>query len=80
MDNMPSFIDQKTRRLIRERGVTPTFSCAHKHSGNGVAERNHRTIKRMAARLVGSAEEMVFWYNNTPNWEGTVPAFGVFAV
>ena len=78
MDNGPCFISQKTGRFIREWGVTPIFSCAYKHSGNGIVERNHRTIKRMVARSGGSVEEMVFWYNNTPNWEGNVPACGVF--
>ena len=52
----------------------PVFSCAYKHSGNGIIERNHRTIKRMVARTGGSVEDMVFWYNQTPNSSQVVPA------
>ena len=36
--------------------------------GNGVVERNHGTIKRMAARSNNSVLDMVHWYNTTPKY------------
>ena len=33
--------------------------------GNGISERNHRTIKTMAARSKTSIEECVLWHNVT---------------
>ncbi|XP_067949585.1 uncharacterized protein [Watersipora subatra] len=48
-------------------------SCAYRASGNGVIERNHRTIKRMLARSGGTVNDMLYWYNNDPNADGVVP-------
>ncbi|XP_067935621.1 uncharacterized protein [Watersipora subatra] len=42
-------------------------------SGNGVIERNRRTIKRMLARSGGTVNDMLYWYNNFPNADGVVP-------
>lgn len=73
-DNGPCFISSKTASFLQAWGVSHVLSCAHKHSGNGIVERNHRTIKRMVARTGGRVEDMVYWYNNTPNSENIVPA------
>jgi len=54
------------------------FCCAYKHSGNGIIERNHRTIKRMVTRTVKYLEDMVFWYNNTPNSANGIPATATY--
>ncbi|XP_067932885.1 uncharacterized protein [Watersipora subatra] len=44
-------------------------SCAYKASGNGMIERNHRTIKHTG----GTVNDMLYWYNNSPNADGVVP-------
>jgi hypothetical protein len=77
-DYGPCFISAKTEQFLKEWGVMHVFSCAYKHSGNGIVERNHRTIKRMAARTGGRIEDMVFWYNNTPNSAEVVPALAIY--
>ena len=35
-------------------------------SGNGIIERNHRTVKTIAARKDHTVSEAVYWYNVTP--------------
>ena len=42
------------------------FRCAYVPAGNGIVERSHRTIKRIAARTRCSVMEAVYWYNVTP--------------
>ncbi len=58
------------------------FRCAYRPSGNGIVDRNHRTIKRMAARSGGDVLDMVHWYNIAPrgrsNDQPSVPCRGVF--
>lgn len=73
-DNGPCFKSVIAREMCRRWNIEQIFSCAYRSSGNGIVERNHRTIKRMAARTGGSVNNMVFWYNNTPSQDGIVPA------
>ena len=50
-------------------------------SGNGIVERNHRTIKRIAARGNITPEEATYWYNVTPRQDdkdSTVPCRRLF--
>ena len=55
--------------------ISLTFRCAYKPSGNGIVERNHRTIKRMSARCGKSIDYCVFWYNITPHGsKGIIPS------
>ena len=42
------------------------FVVPYRPSGNGIVERNHRTIKCMAERTRSSPLDMVFWYNMAP--------------
>jgi transposase InsO family protein len=77
-DYGPCFISSKTAQFLKRWGVDHVLCCAYKHSGNGIVERNHRTIKRMVARTGGKVEDMVFWYNNSPNSEDVVPAKAVY--
>ena len=42
------------------------FRCAFVPSGNGIAERYHRTVKRSAKRVPCSILEAVYWYNVSP--------------
>ena len=55
--------------------ISLTFRCAYKPSGNGIVERNHRTIKRMSARCGKSIDYCVFWYNIVPHGsKGIIPS------
>ncbi|XP_067930804.1 uncharacterized protein [Watersipora subatra] len=78
MDNGPCFSSTRTKEFLQRSGVKPVYCCAYRHSGNGIVERNHRTIKRMVARTGGSVETMVYWYNVSPNSDDTVPMQALF--
>ena len=74
-DNGKSFTSKLMRDFCKLWGVKLIFRCAYKPSGNGIVERNHRTIKRMSARSSRSIEYCVFWYNITPRCDqGIAPA------
>lgn len=81
MDNGTAFRSAAMRNLLNKWNVTAVFRCAYRPAGNGVVERNHRTIKRMAARSNADPLDMVYWLNNTPK-EGvkveTVPARQIY--
>ena len=79
MDNFATNRGAAIRKLLTEMGVEILFRCANRPSGNGIVERCHRTIKRMAARSGNRIEDMVAWYNATPNSGGIIPASTVFA-
>jgi hypothetical protein len=66
MDNSATFRCEQIDQLCEKWGVKRMFRCVNRPSGNGIVERNHRTIKRMAARSKGSVQEMAYWYNLTP--------------
>lgn len=77
-DNGPCFVSTKTRDFLARWKVEQLFSCAYRHAGNGIVERSHRTIKRIAARSGKPVEEAVYWYNNSPRTNGIVPAEAVY--
>ena len=77
-DYGPCFNSSRTKSFLENWGVSLIFCCAFKHSGNGIVERNHRTIKRMVARSGKTPEDMVFWYNNTPNSANVIPAAATY--
>ena len=60
-----------------EWGIALLFRAAYAPGGNGIVERNHGTIKRIAERGGITPEEATFWYNVTPRKgtkESSVPA------
>ncbi len=77
-DNGPCFRGPELAAELEIWGVAHLFSCAYRPSGNGIVERHHRTIKRMCARTGKVPEEVIIWYNNTPNQSGVSPAQTVF--
>jgi hypothetical protein len=81
MDNGASFRSGAMRNLLDKWNVVPKFRCAYRPAGNGVVERNHRTVKRMAARSNADPLDMVYWLKNSPK-EGidvdTVPAGQIY--
>ena len=81
MDNGQAFRSDAMRNLLRTWGVEAIYRCAYRPSGNAIVERNHRTIKRMAARACGDPLDMVFFYNATPRegiGEDTIPSERIF--
>ena len=66
-DNSRSFTSKLMHDFCEFWAVRLVFRCAYKPSGNGIVERNHRTIKRMSARSGRSIEYSAFWYNVTPH-------------
>jgi len=82
MDNSRTFRSARVASLCEKWGVRRIYRCANRPSGNGIVERNHRIIKRMAARTGQDPLDMVFWYNFTPKTGfngGTAPASGCFS-
>ena len=79
-DNGHCFRSTQVGEMLKKWNVLQVFSCAYRPSGNGIIERNHRTIKRMASRSGNSVQDMVFWYNNTPNSDGVVAVTGSILV
>ena len=81
-DNSTAFRSQKLATLCRQWNVRQRFRAVYRPSGNGIVERNHRTIKRMAARGGITPLKAVFWYNlaakdiRDPD---SAPSGGVFA-
>ena len=65
-DNDSAFRSEPFRSFCEQWGVALRFRCAYVPSGNGIVERNHRTIKRIAARKRCTIAEAVYWYNVTP--------------
>ena len=78
-DNGPCFKSRRMSSFVKGWGIAHKFSCAYRPAGNGIVERNHRTIKRMVARSGRSVEDMLFWYNQSPNVHGVVPADAVYS-
>jgi transposase InsO family protein len=82
LDNAPTFRSHSMTEFCESWGTVLHYRCVNKPSGNGIVERNHRTIKRMASRTGRNILLMVFWYNMSPKEDGkdeSVPANGLFS-
>jgi len=66
LDNYSTFHSREIKNLLDEWNVKQVFRCANRPSGNGIVERVHRTIKRMAGRSGRSPLAMVYFYNISP--------------
>ena len=76
-DNDTAFKSKKFAEFATRWNVRLRFRCAYVASGNGVAERCHRTVKVIAARKQCAISEAVYLYNVTPRddcGEETAPA------
>jgi len=76
-DNDTAFRSRTFRQFLERWGVRAYFRCAHVPSGNGIFERCHRSVKRIAARKRCTIAEAVYWYNLSPKDGGdpsTAPA------
>ena len=80
MDNDTAFRSRTFNSFLVKWGIRAHFRCAYVPSGNGIAERAHRTIKVIAARKECDIAEAVELYNATPRdgrLEATAPANAV---
>lgn len=73
LDNSRSFKSDIFQTKMKWLNIHIHFRCANKPSGNGIVERNHRTVKRTAARSNCTIEDAVFWYNALPRKDGKIP-------
>ena len=65
-DNDTAFCSMEFRRFIDKWGIRLRHRCVYVPSGNSIAERCHRSVKRIAARKACTIAEAVYWYNATP--------------
>lgn len=72
-DNDSAFRSESFRNFSEQWGVALRFRCAHVPSGNGIVERSHRTVKRIASRKRCTIAEAVYWHNATPK-DGLSPS------
>lgn len=63
MDNSRTFHSDAFLDFLAVWGIEEVFRAADRPPGNGIAERIHRTIKRIAARSNISIFEACYWYN-----------------
>lgn len=66
MDNATAFRSRELNELFKYWKIRPLYRAAYRPSGNGIVERNHRTIKAWAEKSGINPVEAVFWYNVTP--------------
>lgn len=78
LDNYSSFVSEKFSTELKKWNVDIYYRCVNKPSGNSIIERNHRTVKRCAARSKCNIKDAVFWYNVTPRVDGVIPAHVFF--
>ena len=65
-DNDTAFRSRDFAVFAVKWGVRLRFRAVHQPSGNGIVERNHRTVKVIAARMQCSVQQAVHLYNITP--------------
>lgn len=81
MDNGTAFRSAELRAMMERWNVQQLFRAAYRPEGNGIVERNHRTIKTIAERSSISPLQAVFWYNATPKsgqLDASVPQRSIF--
>ena len=72
-DNDTIFRSRSFAVFVARWGVRLRFRAVHEPAGNSIVERNHRTVKVIAARKQCSVAEAVHLYNVTPR-EGSSAA------
>ena len=65
-DNDTPFRSTAFKRFAEILGMRVRFRCAYVASGNAIAERCHRSVKRIATRKHCTLAEAVYWYNVAP--------------
>ena len=59
-DNAMTFSGEMFSKFGEHWGVRMRFQCAYVPAGNGIVERSHHTIKRIATRTQCSVMEAVY--------------------
>lgn len=80
-DNDTAFRSREFAAFAARWGVQMRFRAVHRPSGNSIVERNHRSVKVIAARKGCSIQEATHIYNVTPRdgeTEAQAPASGVY--
>lgn len=79
-DNAASFRSSTFHDFASRWGMVVKYRCANVPSGNGISERNHRTVKTIQARKNCSVPEAVYRYNTLPqgNDAASAPANKIF--
>ena len=80
-DNDTAFRSRHFAAFAARWGVLLRFRAVHRPSGNSIVERNHRSVKVIAARKGCDIREAVHLYNVTPRDGGTAaeaPANGIY--
>uniref|UniRef100_A0A5S6QGD7 Integrase catalytic domain-containing protein n=1 Tax=Trichuris muris TaxID=70415 RepID=A0A5S6QGD7_TRIMR len=80
LDNDTAFRSRMFTDFAARWGMRVRYRCAHTPSGNGIAERCHRSVKVIAARKNCSIPEAVYLYNVTPRDDCTALSAPVGAV
>jgi len=81
VDNGTAFRSSEFKMLCNSWGVNIIYRCAYRPSTNGIVERCHRTIKRIAKRSDIPIWKAVFYYNVVPRGKGedkVVPAESIY--
>ena len=65
-DNDTAFRSRVSASFASRWGIRLRFRAAYRPSGNGIVERNHRTVKVIAARSKCSISDAVHLYNVSP--------------
>ena len=64
-DNNTAFHSKQFEYFLDEWGIQLRLRCAHVPRGNGIVERCHRSIQKIAARMQCTVPEAVYRYNTT---------------
>uniref|UniRef100_A0A5S6PZN3 Integrase catalytic domain-containing protein n=1 Tax=Trichuris muris TaxID=70415 RepID=A0A5S6PZN3_TRIMR len=71
LDNDTAFRSRTFTDIATLWGTRVRYRCAHAPSGNGIAERCHRSVKVVSARKNCSIPEAVYLYNVVPRDDRT---------
>ncbi|XP_065657970.1 uncharacterized protein LOC136082493 [Hydra vulgaris] len=78
-DNEPTFKTKEIRSFLDSWGAQIRFRAAYYPEGNGIVERNQRTIKRIAERSKMSIPEALYWYNVSADKNGASPMDKIYS-
>ena len=80
-DNVLAFCSLTFLAFIDEWGIQMRFRCAYVPESNGIVERCHSTVKRIAVMLRCLIVEAMYWYIATPKdneMPSSMPANGIY--
>ena len=78
IDNYTTFHSAEFSKLMEKWNVHVLYRAINRPNCNGIIERNHKTIKRIASRSNISIMEALWWYNNTPSDGKETPSSALY--